>query len=65
MQRRVTTGCKIGATGESMEMAVLCWRFFVRESSVFADKLPTVTSVQPNIINSSTEVCKRGQLNEI
>ena len=65
MQRLVSKGCKIGSTGESTETAVLCWRFFVRESSVFEDKLPAVTNIQSEIIISSTVVCKRGQLNAI
>jgi hypothetical protein len=65
MQGQGITGSKMGATGEPMETAVFCWRFVVRESSVLEDKLPAVTSIQSEIINSSTEVCKRLQLNEI
>ena len=65
MEVQVTTGGKIGTTGKSMETVVLCWRFFVRLSSVFENNLPAVTNTQPEIINSSTELDKREQFNEI
>jgi hypothetical protein len=48
-----------------METAVLLWRLFSIERSVFEDNLPTETSIRSEIINLLTEGSKRGHIDEI